>query len=122
MWITISILNIILAYYAEQNYDSNKKKCKFFLASIIIANIIIFGLRDIGVGTDTMLYIDQYFIYAYNVSGVYDLFLADANYDKGFLVLACLAHIIGNTSNSLLFLTEFLIIFFIVVGMYKLKQ
>lgn len=122
MWIAISLLNVLFAFFAEKNYDVNKVKCKFFLILIIVANLIVWGLRDIGVGTDTMIYIDSYFKEANNIHNLVELYTYDTDYDKGFLAIAWLSTMFGSDSRILMFITEWLVISFIVLGLYEFKK
>lgn len=122
MWIVISLLNVLLAFFAEKNYDVNKVKCKFFLILIIVANVVVWGLRDIGVGTDTITYIDSYFRQANTLHNFDDVIFNDTEEDKGFLAIAWLSTSLGSDSRILMFLTELFVITFIVLGLYEFKK
>ena len=122
MWVVISVLNVFFAFFAEKNYDVNKVKCKFFLGLIVVANVIVWGLRDIGVGTDTITYIDSYFRQANTLHDFDDLIFNDTEEDKGFLVIAWLSTLLGSDSRILMFLTELFVISFIVMGLYEFKK
>ena len=122
MWILISFFNIICAFCAEKNFKNNKVLCIVFLVLIIISNTIILGLRDFGVGTDTLVYIDTYFNYAKYATNIKNIWLDGSDYDRGFLFLAYISTLIGDTSQTLLLLTEFFIIFFTVLGIYQFKK
>ncbi len=122
MWIISSIITIFLAYLAENNYNK-KGVYKLFLFLIVIVNTIIWGLRDIGVGTDTLNYIDSYFNAAKSLTSFNDFFsVYTDNFDKGYLLLAYLSSLFGEESNSLMFFTELFIMSFVVMGLYELKQ
>lgn len=114
MWIIISAINILFAYFAEKSYDVDKIKCKFFLVLIVVANVIVWGLRDIGVGTDTITYIDSYFKLANTFHNLNDLIFNDTEEDKGFLAIAWLSTLLGSDSRILMFLTELFVMSFIV--------
>ena len=122
MWILISLFNIICTFCAEKNFKNNKVLCIVFLVLIIISNTIVLGLRDFGVGTDTLVYIDTYFNYAKYATNTKNLLLNGSNFDTGFLVLAYISTLIGDNSQMLLVLTEFFIILFIVLGIYQYKK
>lgn len=122
MWIIISAINILFAYFAEKSYDVDKIKCKFFLVLIVIANVIVWGLRDIGVGTDTITYIDSYFKLANTFHNLNDLIFNDTEEDKGFLAIAWLSTLLGSDSRILMFLTELFVMSFIVLGLYEFKK
>ena len=121
MWIFLSVFNIICAYFAEKYFQKNKYICFFSLFLIVLSNTIVLGLRDFGVGTDTMVYIDTYFNYALSITN-FQMFFDNSNFDYGFLLLAYLSTFFGNDSQNLLILTELFIILFIVLGLYKFKS
>lgn len=121
-YLFLLLLNIGLALFAEQSFNNSRKGlCKVSLAILAIVNVLIIGLRDIGVGTDTLLYIDHYYYYARNLN-LKNLVSDDLGFDKGFVILAYIANYIGDKSNALLFATECFIMTFIVLGIYNLKQ
>ena len=122
-WIIISIINCILAYYAEKNYIGNKHKCKIYLFLIVVVNVIVCGWRDLGVGIDTTVYIEPYFRYASDISSVFDLFLGNkSDLDSGYVFLAWISALLSNDSHTLLFISEMFIVIFLVLGMYELKK
>ncbi len=123
MWFLLSGINILLAYQAEKNFAKNKAICKVWLFNIVIINSIIIGLRDIGVGADTLSYIEAYFNAAYLISDFHSLlYFAYEGYDKGFLVLAWVATQWADDPRCLMFITELFIVVFIVLGVYEYKK
>ncbi len=121
MWICVSVLNIIFANIAEKNYIVNRTISKLSLLFIVVINIIVFGLRDIGVGTDTLVYIDIYFYIASSLESIYDIAFF-SNFDKGYMLFAYIASSFGNDSRLLLFFTELFIITFMTLGLFELKK
>lgn len=91
------------------------------MSCIIILNTFFVGLRDFGVGGDTLVYIDNYFIEAKH-STFKEMIMGDGKYDVGFLLLAKLASQISDSSQVLLILTEFVIIGFILIGAFEFKK
>lgn len=126
MWFVISLLCIIFANCAEKEYNVNNKNYKQYLLLIGVVNVVFLGLRDIGVGRDTLAYINPYFQYASTLTNVDSFFHTPydivGSFDKGFLFLAYLSSLVGNDSRILLFITELFIMTFIVMGMYELKK
>lgn len=124
MWFVLSGLNLLFAYLAERNYDVSKLKCKIFLLLLVVVDVIILGLRDKGVGTDTLVYVDDYFQYAKSMHGLKDYFIDESfiTHDRGYLLLAWLSCLIGNDSSILMFITEVFVISFIVMGCYEYKK
>lgn len=91
------------------------------LASIIFLLSFVLGLRDYGVGTDTLVYPESYFKQA----GLYDFIEIlgnDSEIDFGYLFLAYIATFISDDSQAMLFVTELFIITMTVIGVWRLKQ
>ena len=122
MWTILLIFNVLFAFIAEKNYKRNKFKCKLFLTLIIITNAIIVGLRDIGVGIDTMVYIAMYFGKATEISNISGFLHTDSTFDKGYLLLALITKLFSNEASSLMFVTELFVITFIILGLYQYKK
>lgn len=124
MWVVLSLLNIFFAYVAEQKWHVSKSKCKFSLFLIVFVNVIIMGLRDQGVGTDTLVYVDDYMEYANSIHSIKDFFFDNSwsTHDKGFVLLALLSTMIGNDPRILMFFTELFVMSFTVFGLYEYKK
>lgn len=126
MWLFISIINLLLSFQADKQFGRNKLKTILYCSLLIISNLIVFGLRDIGVGTDTLFYIDDYFYYASSMSRFHDYIYAEnslhISYDKGYLLLAWISSFFANDSRALMFFTELFIILFIVLGLLQYKK
>lgn len=88
---------------------------------IVICNAVILGMRDFGVGIDTTVYIDDYFLTSQNVHTIRSLFLYD-DYDKGYLLLAKISRLFSYNSQSLLVVTELFIMFFTIWGIHGYKE
>lgn len=124
MWLFLGFVNIVLAFFADYYYKSNKVTTFVLLGSIVIINTFFIGLRDFGVGYDTTMYIADYYNYAGGLHSFGD-FLQDNSYyphDKGFVVLAYIANLLGESKQSLLVVTEFFVTFFFVLGVYEYKK
>lgn len=119
-YLYIFALNLFLAYLVEKNFDNNKTLSKLIIVLIIIINTLFSGLRDIGVGLDTTIYIDSYFYTASSLTSFKELINIDL--DKGYLILAYLASVFSDDSQSLLFATAFFINFFILVAFGKYRR
>ena len=121
MWIILAIINIVLAFLAENNYQKSRFLTLTFLGSIVVVNTFFIGLRDFGVGVDTTVYIDEYFNNAALINSFED-FLFDESLDKGFVALAYISHLFSDSRQSLLVVTELFITTFIVLGVYEYKK
>ena len=121
MWLFLAFVNVVLAFIAENYYRTSKITTIIYLGAIVIINTFFIGLRDFGVGTDTIVYIEDYFIYAGHIDD-FDTFLSDDQFDKGYVALAYIANIFSDSKQSLLVITEFFITSFIVLGIYEYKK
>ncbi len=122
MWLFLVLSNIGLAYYADSLYEKNKYSAYMSLFLIVLVNTFFIGLRDFGVGTDTLVYIDVYFDYARKIQNINDVFASDILFDKGYLVLALISSWMSDDSQALLVVTEFFITLFIVLGVIQYKK
>lgn len=121
MWVILGLINIVLAFFAENYYNKNKQITFVCLGLIVLVNTFFIGLRDFGVGVDTVVYIEEYFLFARKI--VYlDYFLSDETHDKGFVILAIIANFFSESKQGLLIVTEFFITLFIVLGIYEFKK
>ena len=122
IWFLLSVFNILCAYVAEKTIKKNKYISLLFLLFVIVANTIIIGLRDFGVGTDTLIYIDSYFLEGGRTTFKNIIFESYEERDKGFLMLAYISTMVSTNSQALLVVCELFIISFIIFGMYNLKK
>lgn len=75
------------------------------------------GCRDFGVGTDTLVYIDDYWQDANYVKNLNDF--NDFDYvSKAFLVLSLIGHLFSNDHQALLIITAFVINFITFLSVY----
>lgn len=89
-------------------FDKNRSLTIYHRILIILFLTIFVGLRDFGIGTDTNVYIHDYFNSARYVGNFTELISSDKG-DKGFLFMAVVARILGNNAQNLLFLTALFI-------------
>lgn len=120
-YIFILIINSILSYIANICYNKKYKLASAISLSILVlVNVVFSGCRDFGVGIDTTVYIDSYFNAAQSLGSVKDFFEFDG--DKGFLLLACLASLFSDESQSLLIVTEMFIQTFFYLALWQYKK
>ena len=100
----IVFINSISLYYCY--FQTNRNK--LFLIFSIVLPATIAGCRDIGVGTDTLVYSEHYFNIAKNIK-LSEIFTYD-NIDKGYLFLNYIAVQLHDSINSVFFFTELLIL------------
>lgn len=87
---------------------------------LLMVNVVFVGSRDFGVGFDTNLYISDYYTDALNLDSIYDIFMSDK--DIGYLILAWMTTFFTENPQGLLYSTEFLIMFFFLLAIHKLKE
>lgn len=121
-YIFLFILNVIFALFADMTFNRNKKVCWFWLAMIILSDTILFGFRDFGVGTDTNVYIQDYFHNTIYIHNLHDFIVDEDSGDKGYLLLAMITRKFTSHPQGLLVATSLFQILFIVLGMYQFKK
>lgn len=121
VYVFLYIINMFFAIIAQKNYNKQRILCFLSFASILVVNTIILGLRDFGIGIDTLVYIDDYFLTSHNVNSISSLSLCEG-YDKGYLLLAKFSRLFSCDSQSLLIVTEFFIMFFTLLGIHNYKK
>lgn len=115
-YISIFIFVIAIAFIADFSEDP-----PIVLFAIGVFLTVALGLRDYGVGTDTLIYPEVYFRQA-EVFSLFDIVDYFEEYDVGYLLLGVIACNIWDDSQSMLFFTEAFIIGVTLIGVYRLKQ
>ena len=115
-YITLFILVIFIAWLADNSEYSYL--CIGINALILI---VFLGLRDYGVGTDTLIYPEHYFTQASRFN-IIELATSDETFDLGYLVLAYIANLISDNPQSMLFITEAFIVITTTIGIVRLKN
>ena len=116
VYIILFVLTTAFALLSDKSY-----RPQIGLVSIVLLLSFVLGLRDFGVGTDTLVYPETYFTQA----GLYDIFeiiWRDEGFDLGYMILAYIATFISSDSHAMLFVTELFIISMTVIGVWRLKQ
>ena len=119
-YIIIFIINLLLSYVANNFYNKNIKGLSVLcLIMLITTNVVFSGFRDFGVGLDTNVYIDRFFSSAQSLKSLKDFLMFEE--DKGYLVLAYLASLFSDESQSLLVVTSLFIqvMFYLAIWQYK---
>jgi hypothetical protein len=115
-YIVIFIFVIAIALIAD---FSEKPQIGLFAIGVVLT--VTLGLRDYGVGTDTLIYPEEYFRQA-EVFSWLDIVDYFEEYDVGYLLLGVISFIIWDDPQSMLFFTEAFIIGVTLIGVYRLKQ
>ena len=121
-YIFILIINLILSYIANINYDKNYKLVSVLSLSILVlVNVIFSGCRDFGVGIDTNVYIESYFKTAADLKSL-KAFWNVEGFDKGFLLLAYVSNLFSDDAQSLLVVTSLFIQLFFYLALWQYKK
>lgn len=114
----VFFIGISVLYGLLLNKYNNSPKLCFGLMLILVLYLTVFiGCRDFGVGTDTLVYIDDYWQDANYVHSINDF--NDFDYiSKAFLVLSMIGHLFSNDHQALLILTAFVINFITFLSVY----
>lgn len=116
IYILTFVIAIIFSYIAECN-QNNKKIYYVCIGVIVLLLSVVAGVRDIGVGTDTLTYSESYFILGSSCKSLKDVLCYDGNsIDKAYLLLNYLGSLFSNNVWIALFLTEFVISAVIFMG------
>lgn len=114
----VFFIGISVLYGLLLNKYNNSPKLCFGLMLIFVLYLTAFiGCRDFGVGTDTLVYIDDYWQDANYVKNLNDF--NDFDYvSKAFLVLSLIGHLFSNDHQALLIITAFVINFITFLSVY----
>lgn len=121
-FIVVFALNIVCAYMADKSFYRSKIACFLWLAMIVLTCTVVYGLRDIGVGTDTTIYTESYFQEASFIHDWAALKEAGEGIDKGYLLLSILATKLGSSAQSLLIANSLFTLTFFMLGLYNFKK
>lgn len=120
-YLLIFIINLGIAFFANKSYDHGRRILSALLLVVLVAtNTVFSGCRDFGVGIDTNVYIDSFFRSAQSLESVKDFLEFEG--DKGFLLLAYLASLYSEDSQSLLIATELFIQAFLYLALWQYKK
>lgn len=121
-YIFILIINLILSYIANINYDKKFKFASVLSISILVlVNVIFSGCRDFGVGIDTNVYIESYFNATADLQSLKASWSVEG-FDKGFLLLAYVSNQFSDDTQSLLVVTSLFIQAFFYLALWQYKK
>lgn len=118
----IVVFFIVISILYKQDFCKRDKiKTKLILLSITIL-VLFAGLRSLGVGTDTLVYIEPYIQRAKYIKNIIQIFTYD-NFllDKGYLFLSYIGLFVTDKPWILLTLTHLIIISFTFLGLKELS-
>lgn len=100
-------------------YKDNRR-WPIWVVCILLSSLA--GFRDKGVGTDTLVYTDQYFQEALYCDSLFDVVNNDTGLDVCFLALAYFASLFTHDIWLFYFLIEFVISIFIILAFIRLSK
>ena len=116
----IYLITFACALFIINFASKNKNNPPIYYGSITIVILLlsyIAGMRDIGVGTDTITYTESYFRNGSAYTGIPEIILEqDLPFDKAYLILNYIGAQITNQTWIALLLTEFIITIFLFWG------
>ena len=119
-YLIVFSIAILLAWGADRFKDI--KSIVFFCLSLLILILALFaGVRNIGVGTDTLVYSDEYFNAGKELKGWSDILTFDSNKfrNKSYVLLNYGASYLSNNVWIALFFTELAILVPLYLSIYK---
>lgn len=122
VYIILFISCLILSYLADIHKD-NGSNSLIYLGIVVFLLCLLGGLRDMGVGTDTLIYIDDYINTSRDLS-FFELFSRDTaeGYDKGFLLLSMIAYTFTSDYWGIFLLTQLFTIGLMYCAVYRLSK
>lgn len=114
IYIYNSLSILLLGILLNKKLDSPKYK-KIYLIFCFIQMILIQGLRDISVGTDTTLYVNTYNNYLHNKSYFYQFM----HFEYGFQLLYIILQKMNMSSQQMLIIVSSLTMFGFAYFIYK---
>lgn len=100
------------------NIFNRLPKLNFLIMLLLVAYLTIFiGLRDFGIGTDTLTYIDDYWEWGEDIHSIEDF----GNYDyasNAYLVVSMIGHMFSDDHQTMLVMTALVINFITFLALY----
>jgi len=120
-YILLLIITTLFAYSADEHFKKHHWQSILFIIGIVVLYTVVAGCRDFAIGTDTNVYIEEYFNTAKSLVSIKH-FLSIESLDKGFLSLCWVSSLISSDKQVVLIVVEFWIIAFTMHGAYMLKR
>ena len=109
--------SIFLGGLLNKTNNKHPKVCFLMLLSLVTYLTVFIGLRDFGVGTDTMVYVDSYWFNSANVNSLKDFYGFDY-VSKAYLMLGVIGHLFSDDHQTMLVMTALTINFFTFLAIY----
>lgn len=117
IYFVIYILSILVFY---NSFKVMTKSLQYLVQIGILMLLSVFsGVRDLGVGTDTLVYTNMYFSEAGRYESIIDIFVHYSDWegmDSGYLILNYVGRLISDDVHIALFLTQIVVLFPIYFG------
>lgn len=119
----IFILAILFAKCADSSYEKNKYVFLLFSLFALAPMIIIAGLRDVSVGTDTSMYPVTVYEFFNREKELNELIVTLGYIEPFYLLTGYVALVLlPNDVHSVLFLTNAITLIFFYIGFVKLRK
>ena len=120
---TIYIILFLFCFFFSFLADNakNNRIRTLYLGTCVICMCIVGGFRDMGIGTDTLIYTEDYFNQARDYS-IIGLMTDNLEYDKGYFLLNILTNYFSHDYWSILLMTQILSIGLTYWGAFRLSK
>ena len=98
------IAGSVLIGWLLNKYNNRPKVCLTLMLFLVVYLTVFIGFRDFGIGTDTNVYIDNYWELGQSVNGIKDFFGYDY-ISKAYLLLSVIGHLFSDDHQTMLLLT-----------------
>jgi hypothetical protein len=131
IYFIVFLISIYATYWAESSIKKKSPKIKFYLFSIIAIIIpsALAGVRDSGVGTDTVTYVDYIFDYILGVRNLKELFdcylsqsIMGSHIEFIYLFLNYIVSLFSKNVNWLYFFVNFITCIFFYMAAYDNRK
>lgn len=114
---TIFIACSLAIGWLLNKFNNKPRICFVLLLALVVYLTAFIGLRDFGVGTDTLVYVDSYWDWGKYIHNVTD-FTGFDYADKGYLLLSVIGHLLSDDHQIMLILTALVINLFTFLAVY----
>ncbi|KAA6338334.1 hypothetical protein EZS27_013661 [termite gut metagenome] len=130
IYFIVFLISIFLTYLAEVSLRSYKDKKRIFYLlsfSAILIPSLLAGFRDSGIGTDTIVYVDNYFGRFRYIHGIGDFLIAYKLHQFNdmefiYLLLNFIVSLFTDSPNGIYFTANFIVILLFYMAAYDNRK
>lgn len=119
IYLFLFVFCIIISRIGDRSFNHRTKV--ICITIIVFALSIIGGARDMGIGTDTEIYTEEFIKKSQRITSFSDLFSDGLDGDKGYLILTWLACLFDDKPQMTFFASQLFTIGFIFYAAYKIN-